>query len=151
GADIYKKLKGSNGSNVEEMNRIALYEIGNVVRQAITEATVAGCNSDINSLTTALEEYLDDPENNKGILEQAMNSSRDLVSRLRGLDVVGIGGYAVAAGLRLAVLQERAKYIPSTKKTLRARAIEYHDYAKNEIARMATQFHARFSECRVER
>jgi hypothetical protein len=148
GADIYKKLKGS---NINDMNTVAIYEIGNIVKQVIAESAIKACNDNIDALRIQMEEYLIDPGKNAFRLENAIIESNKLVSRLKGLDVVGLGGFVLAAGLRLAILQERAKSVASEKQSLKARAIEYSNHAQSAVDRMTKQFHARFSECRIRK
>jgi hypothetical protein len=153
GADIYKKLTGGGASPtvLVDLSTRAIYEIGNIVRQTLSEFAVMECNSHINALQIQIEEYLSDPQNNAFRLTDAVIESNRLVSRLQGLDLAGFGGFMVAAGLRLAVLQERAKFVPSEKKNLKARAMEYSVYAQAAHDKMIKQFHARFSECRIQK
>lgn len=112
-----------------QINNNAVEDIRSIVRQPVDENALRETSAKINSLKELMGEYLHHPQNNKHRLDQVINESIFIVEKLKTLEVVGIGAFMIAEGLRLALLQEKAESDLTEWSSVKDRAISSSDYA----------------------
>lgn len=111
-----------------QLNKNAVDDVYNIVRQPFSENVIAEIQAKINAFKELMLEYLNHPQNNKLKLDYVINDSSVILDKLKSLEVVGVGAFMIASGLRIALLQEKAK-LDLNWSTVKDEAIEYSDYA----------------------
>lgn len=112
-----------------QLNNNAIEDIRSIVRQPVDENVLRETQTKIDSFKDLLNEYMHHPQNNQPRLDYVINESSFLIEKLKSLEVVGVGAFMIASGLRLALLQEKAKTDLTEWISVKDRAIEYSDYA----------------------
>ncbi len=112
-----------------QLNNNAVNDVCSVIGQPVNENTLREIQVKIDSLKELMREYLLYPQNNQNQLDYVINESTFVINELKKLEVVGIGAFIIASGLRLALLQEQAKLDIRKWSIIKDRAIEYSNYA----------------------
>lgn len=112
-----------------QINHNAVEEIRSIIRQSVDENTFRETIAKINSVKELISEYLYNPQDNQARLDYIINESSFVVQKLKSLEIVGLGAFMIASGLRLALLQEKAKSDQTNWNSVKDQAIEYSNYA----------------------
>lgn len=113
-----------------QLNKNALNDVCSIVRQPIDENSLREIQVEIDGFKELIREYLLYPQNNRTKLDYIINKSSFVLDKLKNLGIVGIGAFMLASGLRLALLQERAKLDTTKWNNIKEQAIDYSKYAK---------------------
>jgi hypothetical protein len=131
GSMLFQAIVGaanSQGTNLAELLRAQLVEFARIVDQALKADALREYEATLLAYVRLFEEYANDPTNAR--LDFLLNESAVILSKIESLGFLGYRTYMATAGLRLAVLQERAKGSGNGLKVnftrQRAAAIDYH-------------------------
>jgi hypothetical protein len=128
------------GRSSDELLRAFIEAVARVVEQKLKEDDLRKCQALLVSINRNMLEFMNAPKF-RDRLDNASNDSQGLLARLESLEYMGYRTYMSAAGMRLAILQERAKLDPAEKENFRnARKtyIEYHDRMDAKIRNECT-------------
>ena len=112
-----------------QLNRNAVNDICNLVRQPVAQNALEEIEAKLDSLKKLMGEYLKHPQTNAPLLNHLIYESSFIVQQLKSLDIVGVGAFMLASGVRLALLLQLAASNCNALRQIKLTAIEDSDYA----------------------
>lgn len=117
-----------------QLHKNAINDVCAITQQSYDANILVEVEAKINLIKAALNEYLAQPQNIE-VIDVAINELNALIGKLKSLEVVGVGAFAIATSFQLLLLQEKANDSNELLK-LKPLALEYSNYAKSVNPRL---------------
>lgn len=112
-----------------QINYNAIQDICSIVRQPVDENAIREAQVKVQLFVKLINKYPYQTLTSQPQLDYIINEFSLIVQTLRNLEVIGLGGFMIAAGFHLALLQKKALLEPKEWSNFKYRAREYSDYA----------------------
>ena len=111
------------------INKNAISDVYNITQEPFDRNNFIQIQNTINLIKALALKYLT-AQNEPAIIDDLINKFSVLINQLKDLEVVGIGGFTLAASLQLALLQEKAKTDNSQYLRIKKLTLDYIEYVK---------------------
>lgn len=119
-----------------QLNKNTISDVCAITNQTCNANFLIEIDAKLNELKELMKEYINISENKPAQLDYLISEFSTLINLLKNLEVFGIGAFAIAATLRLLLLQQKAAFGSIDLSDVKNQAIEYINYTKSVTPRL---------------